>query len=86
MEDDDRSLFRSQPAEGAVEVVARGDGTRHVRRCRSIHLEDPHAGDPSTLAAGLRVAGMDDEAVEPGVEAVEITETAKIPPGTRSAC
>jgi hypothetical protein len=30
MEDDHRSLFWSQPPEGVFEVVARGDGARHV--------------------------------------------------------
>ena len=80
MEDDDRALFRSQPQEGVVEVVAGSDGGGEVRRCRWIHLEDPHAGDPSTLAAGLHVAGMDDEAVEPGVEAVGIAEGGKVAP------
>ena len=31
VEDDDRPLFRSQPAKGAFELVPGGDGARHVR-------------------------------------------------------
>ena len=39
VEDDHRSLFRSQPSKGAVQVVSRGDRAGHVRRRRRIEPE-----------------------------------------------
>ena len=85
MEDDHRSLFWSQPAEGVVEVVSRGDGASHVRRCRRIDLENPDAGIPTPLATCLGVAGVDDEAVKPRVETVEVAEGGEIAPGTQQS-
>ena len=39
VQDDDRPLLRCQPAEGAFELVPRGDGARHVRFERCVDSE-----------------------------------------------
>ena len=63
-----------------VEVVSRGDGARHVRRRRLVALEQADARDVAAFAAGLRVAGVDDEAVQPSVEAVDVAEHRQVAP------
>ena len=63
------------------QVVLRGDGARHVRRCRRVHLEDPDAGVPAALAPCLRVTGVDDEAAKPGVEPVVVAQGGQVAPG-----
>jgi hypothetical protein len=73
MEDDDRPLLRSEPAEGALELVPGGDGARHVGR-GGFDMEDPDARGRPPLAAGLAVAGVDHETVEPRVEALGIAK------------
>ena len=74
VQDDDRPLLRCQPAEGAFELVPGDDGARHVRFERGVGGNDPDAGDPASLGPGLGVARVDDEAVEPGVEALGVAK------------
>src|SRR6478752_5502590 len=81
VEDDDRSLPRRQLAEGMVEVVSRGDGARHIRRGGKVRLEQPHAGHVTTFAAGFRVAGVDDQAMEPGVKPLAVAQGREVTPG-----
>ena len=80
MEHDHRPLFRRQLAEGVVEVVSSGDGARHVRRGGQIGLEEADAGHVTAFAAGFGVAGMDDQAVQPGVEALDVAERRQVAP------
>ena len=81
VEDDDRPLFRRQLAEGVIEVVSCGDGARHIRRGGKVGLKQPHAGHVATFAAGFRVAGVDDQAVKPGVETLAVTQRREVTPG-----
>ena len=52
-------------------------------RWRSAALrDDPQLDDRSApLASGLPVAGADDEATEPGVDAIDVAKAADVPPG-----
>ena len=81
MEDDDRSLFRSELAEGAFEFVPRRDGARNVGLEWNFGRDHADAGDPATLAARLGVAGVDHQAAQPGVESGGIAQCRKVAPG-----
>ena len=54
---------------------------RLVRSGRSVDREDADVRVPGARAARLRVARVDEEALEPGVEAVRIAETGQLTPG-----
>jgi hypothetical protein len=80
-EDKDRPLIRRKPSEAAFEAVAVLDRHRLVRSSRPIDREDADVRVPCPPAARLGVAGVDEQALEPGVEAVRIAEAGQLSPG-----
>jgi hypothetical protein len=80
-EDEDHSLFGREPAEAAIEPVTVIDRDRLVRPTRSIDREDTDIRVPAAHAARFRIARIDEEALQPGVEAVRIAEAGQLTPG-----
>src|SRR4029079_5531290 len=80
-EDEDRSLFGREASEAAIEPVTVIDRDRLVRPARSIDWEDPDVRVPGAHAARLGVACIDEETLQPGVEAVRIAEARQFTPG-----
>jgi hypothetical protein len=81
VEDDHRPLLRRQPAEAAFELVPRGDGDRRVGIESLVDRDEAYMGGPATVAPRLRIAGVDDEPTEPGVEPFGLLESRQVPPG-----
>jgi len=83
VENDDRPMFGRQPAESVLEVIPRSDGARHVGVARWLSGKPLDLGRPTALAASFRVAGVDDEAAEPGIEALGLAKGGQIAPRTQ---
>ena len=81
VEHEQGALLRRQAAEAPLELVAVGDAQEVVGRGRDVHRQDAQVRDAATLALRLGEARADDEAVEPGVEAVRIAEPGQVTPG-----
>ena len=81
MEHEDRPLVGRQPAEPAFEQVPVGHAEELVRRRRSVDRQHPEVRGPSTLARRLGDADVDEEALEPRIEAVRIAESPQVTPG-----
>src|SRR4051794_16804352 len=78
---EDRPLFRRQPPEPPLELVAIGDLASPVLDLRPVDRQEADVGAPVSLPARFRIAGVDEEAVEPGIEPVRIAETGQLAPG-----
>jgi hypothetical protein len=74
MANDDRPLFRSQRAERVVERRPIDDRDRGVGGRIEVEGQDPDACSVPPRAPDLGVSGIDDQAIEPAVEAVEVAE------------
>lgn len=81
VQDHDRPLLRSEPSKGLVKLVPSDDTTGHIGTAGRIGWDDPDARRPAALTASLGIAGVDDQAVEPGVEAFGIAQARQVPPG-----
>ena len=81
MEHEDRPLVGRQPAEPAFEQVPVGDGEQLVGRRRSVDRQHPEVRGSATLARRLADADVDEEALEPRIEAVRIAESPQVTPG-----
>ena len=81
MQHEDRPLFRRQPPETPLELVAIGDLARPVLDLRPVDRQEADVGAPIPPPAGFRVAGIHEEAIEPGVEPVRIAEAGQLAPG-----
>ena len=81
MQDEDRPLVDRQAPEGALQLVAVGDDGRFVRGGRPVNGQDSDVGRPLTSPLRFVVAGMDEDPVEPGLEAVRFTQVRKPAPG-----
>jgi peptide-methionine (R)-S-oxide reductase len=81
MEDDNCALFRSQLRERVLESRPVHDGVRHIgfRSVGSRKESDP--GVPAARAARFRVAGMNDETMQPGVETLGLAQRRQVAPG-----
>ena len=79
MEDDNGAVFRRQPSEGVLERGTIGDGVCRIR----IEVGGDQGAEscvPAARATRLCVAGIDDEAMEPGVEASRLAEGRQVAP------
>ena len=81
MQDEDRPLIDREPAERPLQLVAVGDGGAAVRGRWPIHGQDPDVGRP--LASPLRfvVAGVDEDPMDPGLEALGLPQVRDPAPG-----
>ncbi len=79
--DEDRPLVHGEPAEGPFDLIAVAHRAALIRR-RSLEIrQDPNVGRPAAVATNLDVAGVDEDAMEPGVEAVGIPQVRELAPG-----
>jgi len=81
MEDEDRPLLGREPAEPAIEQIAVSDAEELVRGGRPVDRQGPEVGGPAALPRRLSDADVDEEPLQPRVEAVRIAEPAKVAPG-----
>ncbi len=81
VQDEDRPLIHRKAPEGALQFVAVGDGGRLVRCRRPVDGQDSDVGRP--LASPLRfvVAGVDEDPMEPRLEAVRFPQVRDPAPG-----
>ena len=83
MEDDHGPLVGVEAAEAALELVAIGEVERGVglgtpsSRLADLRLDRP----PRSSPLGLAIARADEQAVEPGLEAVGVTQRRDVAPG-----
>ena len=81
MEDDDRAVLRRQLPECALQGIAIVDRDDFVRSARSVDRERPDVGAPPLVSAVLLVTGVDEEPMEPDLEALRVTQPRKLTPG-----
>ena len=83
--DEDRAVFRAEPAERALELVPIGhadDASASIGCPMSITVV---VIGSTTLASDLIEAGPNDETPDPGVEPVGIPKRRQVPPGSDEA-
>ena len=78
---EDRPLFGRQPAEPTLEQVPIGHREELIGSGRSVDRQDPKVRGPMSLAHSLGDTDIDEEALEPRIEAVRIAEAPKVTPG-----
>ena len=79
--DEQYALLDGQASEAAFQLVPVSDGEEFILRRWKVSRKNAELSDEATIARRLGDAGSDDEAVEPGVEAVRIAERGQIAPG-----
>jgi hypothetical protein len=79
VEDDDRPLLGLEPSERPIELVPVSDRAGVIAD-RSIELQRAHLLGPAALLSTQVRAGVHDEAIEPGVEPIGITQRGKLLP------
>jgi hypothetical protein len=75
VEHEDRPLFGRQPAEPAFEQVPVCDGEQVVGSGWSVDRQDPKVRGSATLTRRVGDADVDEETLEPRIEAVRIAES-----------
>jgi len=75
------AFFRSETAEGAVELISIDHAEQIVRGCWALDGEYAQVCDPAALARRLADAHVCQDAVEPGAEPVRIAEARQVAPG-----
>jgi len=81
VEDDDGTRLRFEPAEAALDLVAIGQQVRRVDHRGVIDGEKLDLEWSTVAAASLIEAGPHDEASQPGVEPIGVSEGREVPPG-----
>lgn len=81
-QDEDRPLIWRQPAETSLELVTQGDRQGFIVRCGTIDRQLPQVGDPPALAGRGENAGPHDQATQPGVEPIGLSEAREVLPGS----
>lgn len=81
VQDEDRPPFDRELPERAFQLVAIGKGGAAIRGRWPSHRQDPDVGSPLTGPLRLVVAGMDEDPVDPRLEAVRIPKLRKPAPG-----
>ncbi len=80
MEDENRALLRWKSPEAAVQLVAVVDRQERVGVGRSIRLEQHDIGREVPSASRFGIAGVDEDAMEPRIEPIEVSQGRKLPP------
>ena len=81
MQDEDCPLIDREPAKRPLQLVAVGDGMRPIGGRMSIHGHDPDGRRPSARPPRFVVAGMNEDPVDPRLEALGIPKARDPPPG-----
>jgi hypothetical protein len=82
VEGDDRAMARIQARERLVQHLAVGKGSGDVGRRRVVDGSELDLDDPALAATNEVETGVDDEAMEPGVEPVGVAKSRQVTPGT----
>ena len=80
VEDEDRALLRRQSPEATVQLVAVVDREKLVGGGRCVHLEQDDIGREVPTATRFRVAGVDEDAMEPRLKSIRVAQGRKLPP------
>ena len=81
-QDQRRALLHGEFEEGSFELVAIDELAKLVDRRRVIDWQDRDLDRPPLAAPNLVLAGVDEEAMEPGVEPLGISQTPEVTPGS----
>ena len=81
VQDEDRPLLRRHSPERAVERVARRDAEGRIRCLRPVDRQHADVRGPAPRPPRFGVAGVDEDPVDPGVEAIDLAQLRKLPPG-----
>ena len=81
VQDEDRPLIDREPAERPLQFVAVGDGGRAVRGRRPIDGQDPDVRRPLARPLRFVVAGVDEDAMDPRLEALGLPQVREPAPG-----
>src|SRR5215217_5969416 len=80
VEDHDRPMIKRQAPEAALELVAINDPLETGISAFFVDGQHPEVRRPATLLPALRVAGVHEEPVRPGVETSRVVELRKVLP------
>lgn len=80
MEDDERAVLRVEAPERPLHEVAVGEVAGRVGAGGLVDLDHLDLDGPAAPAARLVEAGVHEEAMEPGIEAVRVTKPGQVPP------
>jgi hypothetical protein len=75
-------MLRIEPDEGSLHEVAVREVPTRIGIRRLVDGSDLDLDRATPATAGLVEAGIDEEAVEPGVEPLRITKSGQVPPGS----
>ena len=74
-------MIRRQATEATVELIPIGDREHLVASGRHVGWKDLEDGGPAPRFASFRVAGVDEQPMQPGVEPIRIAEPRQLAPG-----
>jgi hypothetical protein len=80
VEDEDGALLRRQSPETAVQLVAVVDREKLVWGGPCVCLEQDNIGCEASATSRFRVAGIDEDAMEPRLESVRVAQGRELPP------
>ena len=80
MEDEDSALLERQPPEGPLELVAIVDGQDPRRLRPALEMQDADVRRPTTATPGLGVALVGQDPMEPGFEALGVSQGPQLTP------
>jgi hypothetical protein len=81
VEDHNGALLNGEPSESALELVPVLDSGVVVGAVFSLDGQEANLSRPTPALPGLGIAGIDENSVEPGLEALGIPQGAKFAPG-----
>ena len=81
VQDEDRALLDGESGEGALQFISVDDPVGRVGRRRPVDGQDPNRGAPLPGSPRLVVTGMDEDPMDPGLEAIGLTQARELPPG-----
>ena len=81
MQHEDRPLFDREPAERPLQLVAVGEGGAAIRRRWPIHGQDADLRRPLPRPLRFVVAGVDEDAMDPGFEPLRLPKIRESAPG-----
>ena len=80
MQDEDRPLLDGQASERPVERIAVVDREERIRSRRPVDRQDTDVRRPLAPTPGLGVARVDEQAPDPGFEAIRVTQGRELAP------
>ena len=81
VQDDDRATALVEVPEHSIDLVPIGECAGHVGHDRRVDGRELDLDGAPSPAAGLVDAGIDGEAIQPGIEPVGISKLREVPPG-----